>query len=46
MQFNVNESVVKMLDVLAKSRSLQVLIVLLTLIAQLPAILRSIALFL
>jgi len=46
MQFNVNDGVVKMLEILANSRALQILIVILALIIQLPAILRSIALFL
>ena len=45
MQFNVNDSVVKMLELIAQCRPLQALIVLITLIVQLPDILRALALF-
>lgn len=46
MQFNVNKGVVKMFETLAKSKSLQILVIILAIIVQLPAILSSIALFL
>lgn len=46
MQFNVNESVVKMIEILANNKSLQILIVVLAVIVRMPEIITALAVFL
>ena len=45
MQFNVNESVVKMLEVLARHKSIQILIIAVVAIIKLPEILMALSVF-
>lgn len=42
MQFNVNDSVVKMLEIIANNKSLQVLIALIVLLHELPDLITAI----
>ena len=42
MQFNVNESVVKMLEIIANNKSLQALILLIVLLVKLPDLITAI----